>query len=317
MKDKYVLILDSSQIERWFFCPQSWAYLNEELLLPKGQLEELNVPMNAGTFGHRLLDIYYKAQARGLGMNQAFGEAMAFDFDNEYCKCGRLLERHSDPTCPCKEPTSRPFPLEPSERQKVVNRLIEYCAKWAGNDVVPDSPESVEVGFSEPIFEDDSNLFVLEGRIDVKGSIQGLSCILDHKFQYKKNGIYKKSIQFKNYCLVDKTPLMVVNYIRLTKECSPDTLMRDLCSFSIPELLLWKERLVRIFFEIKGARLSGIYPRNWGSCGGRRDNYGQQESGHYKHECPFTMLCDEWNKDLIQIKKDTYFDKRESCWRPW
>src|SRR5690348_15830065 len=97
------------------------------------------------------------------------------------------------------EPPVVDFRIDALLSQQVKTRFREYCYTYINNDVIPASPEHVEVGFSEVVYESASRLYLLEGRIDIMGTLQGLNTIVDLKFQGRTRELYKKSIQFRNY----------------------------------------------------------------------------------------------------------------------
>lgn len=312
---KLTLVLDSSQIAHFLECPTLWKYSDKEQLTTA--IAEPKEALLKGTFGHRLMDIYYKSKASGLTQTQAMEKAYAFNPDNETCECGHPLHDHEtdypeSPTaickclkCNCTEPQAKPFSLDKACRQEVRQRFVEYCYTYINNDIIPKSPEHVEVGFSEPILETADKLYVLEGRIDIIGSLQGLETVVDHKFQIRPHALYKKSIQFRNYAMITKKNMLIINYIRLTKGVSKDTLVREIASFTPVEHTVWKQRLIRVFDSIAEAIQSDTYEQRWDSCAGK-----------YGYPCQFSPLCEQWDSKLIQIKKQQSYVKKEE-WRPW
>jgi hypothetical protein len=168
-----------------------------------------------------------------------------------------------------------------------------------------ESPDFVEVGFSEPIYEDSDRLYVLEGRIDLLGSLQGLNCVIDHKFQFRKRDLYRKTIQFRNYAMIIKRPMLIANYVGLTKKVDKDTFRRVISSFTAFEHNAWKQRLIRMFDKMAEAISHEYYEQRWSACPGK-----------FGHECQFTTLCEESNSQLIEIKKATMFKQRAE-WKPW
>ncbi len=279
--------------------------------------------MNAGTYGHQVLDIYYTLRAQGVSFNDAFGQALDFCPDKDFkCKCGHIKKEHSrnvpefniGPSgclrcldlAPCKNFDPVPFELSQDLRFAVKNRLRDYFFTYQNNDFVPNNVEAVEVGFSQPIFEDSQNLFVLEGRIDLIGTLQGLATIVDHKFQMRKRDLYKKSVQFRNYDLVCNgvTNMLIVNYIRLAKTVDKTTLVRDIVSFNSRERSWWHTELVKIFFQIKNQIENG-FVRNYGMC-----------QGKYGYPCMYAPLCEEIDEGVRELKKQQLFVIKEA-WKPW
>jgi hypothetical protein len=276
--------------------------------------------MNAGTYGHKLLDIYYKERCNGESLNEAAARAFAYNPDTDTCKCGcsfsshRLIPALNIQECHrcsrCFNFTPKPFELDLGTRAAVLNRLREYFFTYQNNDFQVETPDHVEVGFSEVIHEDTDNLFVLEGRIDLLANLQGIECVVDHKFQMRRHQLYPKSVQFRNYALVAKKLLFIVNYIRLTKSVDKDTLVRELVNFTVPELLAWKLKLIDIFHRIKRAKQlgdSGGQPeQNFGACPGR-----------FNYSCYFTHLCEEPNKEIAGFKEQQLYRINQTPWRPW
>lgn len=320
---KYTLVLDSSQISTFLECPELWNNQYKKRLVPVLRAADADEPMNAGTYGHALLDRYYVARAQGTSMNDAIEYALAFDPDITTCECGCATEYHKaveafqiyecTKCTKCVNFKARPFDLKLSTRIQVQTRLREYFFNYANNDIYPISPAHVEVGFSEPIYEDSENLFVLEGRIDLIGQLQGLNCIMDHKFQFKRHFIYPRSIQFKNYCLVTKCLMFMVNYIRLHKNPDQYTMQRVITSFTAPELIAWKKQLIEVFFSIKTAQLNETYTRHWNACKGYGETYDMDKPKY----CKYTQLCEEYNTEMKKIKMDQLYQVSDKIWRPW
>lgn len=322
MNPKFTLTLDSSQITTFLECPTMWEHSYKERLgltvTPSSEA------MNAGTYGHKLLEIYYAARLGGETLNQAMERAFAFDIDKYFCECGHAQEDHKRvddlileetqiinccKKCSivnrCNSWKSKPYQLSQDQRYSVRERLREYFYTYVNNDFLPNNQQALEVGFAEPILEDKDNLFVLEGRIDMIGTLQGLPAVIDHKFQQRAHALYKKSVQFKNYALVTRIPMVIVNYIRLTKGVSKDTLVRDIVTFNSIEMHAWKKELISIFFRVKTMIMLNKFDQNWSACGGK-----------YGYNCIYTPLCEEFNSELVQIKKQQIYVKKE-LWSPW
>jgi hypothetical protein len=272
--------------------------------------------MNAGTYGHKILDIYYKLRSQGIGLNEAASQAFSYDPDKDTCECGCASENHTyicdginecQRCKKCLDFKPAPFQLDQPTRITVTNRLRDYFFAYQSNDFVPLSKNHIEVGFSEPLFEDSKNLFILEGRIDLLATLQGLNVTVDHKFQFRTHNLYPKSIQFKNYALVSKNQMFVINYIRLAKVLKAgETLQREIVCFSDNELRAWKEELIRIFFRIKESYIRATYEQNWSSCMGR-----------YGAPCNYTTLCEENDKNMKKRKQDMLYKISDIQWRPW
>lgn len=315
------LNIDSSQISSFLTCPRQWYYgYSRRLTSISGPPSEAMV---LGTYGHRLLDIYYKARAEGKTIPES--SAMAWDFEPEQetncLKCkGERRNLTVEGYCPLQNPEDEghlfeptPFPLSADGRKLVKKRFLEYTCVYVQNDIIPLSPDHVEVGFTHPLYEDKDFLFALEGRMDLLGSLYGNDIIMDHKFQMRKHDLYTKSIQFRNYALVAGLDHFVINYIRLNKESTNDTYNRTLIPFTKPEHEQWRVNLISIFKRM--ARMiaeaesdehfwkKNVSEPNWAACG-----------GSFGYPCNFTPLCNE--PGLVDAKIPILYHIKEE-WKPW
>lgn len=320
---KFTLVLDSSQIATYLECPQQWYYQYNQRLYPLAVQD--TSAMDAGTYGHKLLDIYYKSKILSpmLSLNDRIELCYAYDPDIDTCECGCTLMDHTRIQALALEECQRcryclsfrpkPFPLSQDIRYQVRNRFKDYLLRYQTNDFMPYNADSVEVGFSHHLYEDEENLFILEGRIDLLGVLQGLDVVVDHKFQLATHYLYPKSVQFKNYALVCGARTLVINYVRLGKVFKDAFLERVLVNFTLPELEVWKIRLIKMFFRIKEAIQSNSYQQNWATCKGFGKTYNQSEPKY----CMYTQLCEEIDKRTLETKKDVLYKVREEIWRPW
>lgn len=323
LADKTILILDSSQIQAFGECPTLWYYAYQRHLQknpPPGWSGSQNVPMDMGTYGHKLLEIIYKERSKG-NYSGALDLAFAYDIDKETCRCSHGAEKHKplceSVGCPCAEFVPVQFPLSLPDREFVKNRVLEYT--MVEGPVIPElkalDPEHVEVGFSYNLYEDDKRLYILEGRIDLLGQIAN-NCPegwADHKFQSRERDLYLKSIQFRNYAMVTELAIGVVNYIRFAKKVEKDkTFKRSIISFSRLEMSSWKDNLIRKYNQIEQALLcDDWYDPN--------DNWRERSScaGKFGYPCEFTKLCEEYtNPALIRIYEQSEYQKKAE-WRPW
>jgi hypothetical protein len=323
-KEKFVLVMDSSQLDTFDTCPQMWYYQYHEGLMQVNARP--NVPMDMGTYGHKLLELYYKSISREFNPVKAMNYALKFDFDKEICHCGHNQDKHDliefGPCCEtigctCQQFEPIEFPLNLQQRNQVKERFIEYCMIQGTSipNLVPHSPNHVEVGFSKKLYEDNERLFILEGRVDLIGQIannveKGWA---DHKFQTREKDLYLKSIQFRNYSLVLELSIGVVNYVRLAKKFEVGkTFKRDVISFSKLEIDWWRDRVIQMFFNVERA----IKLAAWDS---ETDQNHRRSacSGKYGYECYYTPMCNQaFNPAFVQIIKETDF-KQKPIWRPW
>jgi hypothetical protein len=280
--------------------------------------------MNAGTYGHKLLDIYYRNKTQRMPLNENIAACLKYDPDTETCECGCMAELHKPlvglpnvQECQrchkCAQFRPRPFPLDLETRKVVLNRFKDYIYKYQHNDFQPISEKHVEVGFSETIYEDAENLFVLEGRIDLIAEIQGLKVVVDHKFQMQTHWLYPQSVQFKNYAMVSGCNTMIINYVRLQQKIVDTSLNRDIVSFNRPQLAAWKARLINIFWDIKKVMSYTPLPRNWDACSGYGKTFKKDEPKY----CWYGTLCEEPSAATAELKENTLFKIQQEVWRPW
>lgn len=327
---RQILVLDSSQIASYGECQMYWNLKYNENLTSSNEVRD---DMAQGTYGHKLLDLYYTNRGLGMKVADAWHDANLFHANDE-------------------------FPLPRAKREFVHKRCWEYVGVYAQNDVTPilgqrvretkfgphvpslidgfckhcgadgiieekfgkasshcpNNPYTVEVqkplveqGFSYPLLDTPEYLFVLEGRIDLMCILNnGSNGVLDHKFQGRERTLYGKSIQFRNYAMVTDFNYVVVNYIRLHQAISEKTFVRDVIYFSALEKQLWKRRLIEKFKKIFRQMQSGVFEKEESAC-----------SGKYGYPCEFTKICND-NFDLVSIQavKEQFYKKREA-WKPW
>lgn len=340
---KLILILDSSQLSTFSECPMLWDYSYRQRLESSSKAPK--TPVDMGTYGHKLLEIIYKERASGRAKG-AEDVAFAYNIDKETCRCGHSKERHvytdlgtiklengtlshemgsacGSIGCKCDSFVGVQFPLSEVERKQVQQRVLDYTM-YEGSafpELRATSADHVEVGFSHLLYEDDQRLYILEGRVDLIGSIAG-NCPdgwADHKFQMRARDLYLKSIQFRNYSMVLEKAIGVVNYIRFTQKLEigrnvrNPTLKRDLISFSRAEMVWWKNEVTSMFGHVENyIKNEGQFSeqsarRNWGAC-----------SGKFGYPCDFTPLCENlpFGQQLVQIKQDQDFIVKPE-WRAW
>lgn len=329
---RQILVLDSSQIATWGECNQQWNLKYNENLTSSNNIRE---DMAQGTYGHKLLELYYTNIALGQKVADAWHDANMFHAKGD-------------------------FPLSAPKREFVHKRCWEYVSVYAQNDIIPmmgqpekrivfgphlptldtldpncklcgrpidrdeiakqscpQNPQTklfpkplVEQGFSYPLLDTPEYLFVLEGRIDVMATLNnGSAGVVDHKFQGRERSLYGKSIQFRNYAMVCDFNYVVVNYIRLHQAISEKTFVRDTIYFSSLEKIMWKRRLIEKFKNIARQRElanTAGFEKEESAC-----------SGKFGYPCEFTKICND-NFDLVSINavKEQFYQKRE-VWRPW
>jgi hypothetical protein len=302
---KQIVILDSTQISTFCVCPEQWRLLDVENITAAGRVDD---PKAAGSYGHKLLEIYYN-NIHQMKANEAAMRALFFDYNKED-------KEKSD---------GNRFPLSDEKINLVRNRFGTYWQSNFTRDFIPlfktkhkiilgddgfpkDSEERiplVEQGFSFKLYEDRDYLFILEGKIDLLCSYLGYETIwVDHKFQFRSRDLYEKRIQFRNYCLATGLSIGVINYIGLQKTINENTFSRQLISIPKNELDWWKLRLIEIYKRVAFAVKSQTFEKNFESCEGKYS------------KCMFTQICEEPTAAVREAIKKQYYHPKE-IWKPW
>lgn len=318
---RITLVLDSSQITAFLECERKWKLQYDELLTSSNIVRE---DMAMGTYGHKLLEIYYKSLANGSKITDAVSNALSspidtphqMDENNIYCTvCDSLVT-----IGPCSR-----FPLSNENRAKVRDRFNDYWMTYSKNDIIPARGNAkhqitftngypkdswieeplVEQGFSYVILDSPDYLFVVEGRVDLIGDWCGRTCFMDHKFQSRERELYDHSIQFRNYSLATGIPFGVINYVRLHKSISSSTLERQLIWLTPLERESWLIELINIYKEIARCMSRGEWFKRRSSCDGK-----------FGYKCEFTRICDEPLIEISNNLKQQSYVKREK-WLPW
>ena len=270
--------------------------------------------MAKGTYIHKMLELYYKGMANGGQSGAMLDYALAYNIDDQECECGHSKEEHSENLdncihCDCNQWKPIEFPLPKEFRELVKKRFTEYVWTYQNNDFLVVNPDFVEVGFSEKVYEDDSYLFILEGRIDLIGRLRNCSVFVDHKSQERKRNLYEQRIQFRNYAWATKQLFGVINYIRLTKTVDASTYQRVITTFNTYDIEWWHIELINIFKKVANAldkyELTGEFEHEWSAC-----------EGKYGYPCNYTQLCNEHSRITRNALIRQFYEKRKE-WRPW
>lgn len=331
---RQILVLDSSQITAYGECQMYWNLKYNENLTSSNEVRD---DMAQGTYGHKLLELYYMNRGLGMKVADAWHDANQFHAEQDFPlpttkrafmhkRCWEYVGVYAQNDFqPILGQRIRETKFGPHVLSLTDGKTCKHCGKetdinkdytLAKDEVehCPNNPYTVEIqrplveqGFSYPLLDTPEYLFVLEGKIDVMAVLNnGSNGVVDHKFQGRERSLYGKSIQFRNYAMVSDFNFVVINYIRLHQAISEKTFVRDVHYFSSLEKMLWKRRLIEKFKRIARERELGIFEKNEAMC-----------SGKFGYPCEFTKICND-NFDLVSIQatKEQHFKKREP-WKPW
>lgn len=294
---KFNLTLDASQIYAFKTCPLSWYYRYvKNLRLDGTQM----VAADKGTLVHNILDLYYNIRTLDNSGNKLSQASAAIELFYKSAITKTL------------------FPSDDGTLDKFIcDRFLLYVQRWINDDFnVPVG--GVETGFSFLLHETDEVRFILEGRIDLLNSIQGLNCFTDHKTQERTVNLYHFTPQFKTYALVTGYQYGMVNYFGMQQDKNNELLKnnklfrRDLINFPARMIFDWRVTCIETFWKIKSLLDSNdpeavIWAeRNEASCAG----------AFQSNPCQFTHICEETNWDMKERVKEFKYKVVER-WSPW
>lgn len=299
---KKTLVVDSTQIVEFDDCPQKWEYSSVEQLT---QIDESRDSMLMGSYGHKLMEIYYRSIALGAGINEAYKNAKLYKLPDIIQLSKERQEavekRFFEYWIMRNHGINLGRDIKPACKEKYAVGINEDGLPFDTTEKVP----MVELGFSYKLLDTPEYLFVLEGMIDLLGSMDGINLFMDHKWQERRRSLYKKSVQFRNYALASNCQMGIINYVRMAEKIDQHTFERDIISFTAQELRHWKQELIEIFIKMVNSAADEKREQRWGSC-----------SGKFGWACEFTNLCEEFNPDMKQRIKDFKYKKKDP-WTPW
>ena len=297
---KIVIALDSTQIVEYMWCPRAWWYRYKEgLALPY----QHKTALDYGSIIHGLLETYYNL--RGLNSKESpdIHAKAALDMLNtkDYWK---------------------DFGVTQEEWQFLQMRYIQYMLFYrAKGDFVPlvnkNGVPAVELGFSKILFENESRIYIVEGRIDLISKFEDKLFFTDHKTQGTKKDLYGFKTQFLTYAWATGLSDGLINYVGTTKEPNKDTFRRQHINFPKHMIDLWKDQMTGIFNDIyyQTHELSEKAPiENSDRAFGRRltSCAGAFES----NPCQYIPICTSQTLEMKQsIKKFNFVESK--IWRPW
>lgn len=303
-KDKYVLVLDASQLKTFGHCELEWAYSNREHLEISALYEATKTnPLDMGSFMHLLLEAYYKCRLK-------------YPQNDDYTNAQVALQAWYKYKLPGDEHSLVENWHFKDDIKFIQERFKKYVFFYQGRDLVPvmnDGIPGVELGFSKVLYEDDIVLFVVEGKIDLVHQIaQDTLCIVDHKYQGRMNNLYEFRPQMKTYAWATGINHCLINYVRGQKEISKDTFVRTY--FEVPNWMIkqWEKHMLDTFHYIYMRDSHPIelnenkFRRNFSSCAGAFES----------NPCQYRLLC-ETESDAMRENIKTFKYEIRPEWKPW
>ena len=286
---KFSLSLDTSQINQFAKCPYAWYLKYVRNLEPC----EKRMVMAVGSFMHRMLEDYYmkvwendsKAMVYTLGKIKEYREiALSDGLDKDYITLA--IERYMAYLIYYESFDSR----------------IKICDTYDNEKKRP----AVEVGFSLPLVDNELFYFVLEGRIDLICYLNNTLFWMDHKTQTRRELLSNKSPQCRTYSLALNCN-GIYNYIGMTQEVNKETFKRAMVTQSAREKQVWKQYLIKCFYKVAYAKMTGTFEQNFHACSGAFDRK--------MYECEFNRLCE--NDAAIRDNLISIYYKERKKWEPW
>lgn len=296
---KLIIALDASQMTAFLKCEQQWAlsYV-ENLQLYMGQRKFTS----RGSLMHKFSEVFYTLRS----LQPRADRYEHYNIVSDLFKSGKLVEKSG---------------LSKEDEKYILDRFLQYVIFWTAYDFVPlrsNGKPAVEVGFSKVLYEDESKIFVVEGKIDLLTSLPDEEpCFVDHKTQDRLSYLYPFKPQFLTYSYATGFKRGMINYIRLADKIDPKTTFRrELFYIQQHQLDSWIRVMFGIFNRIYVVMSSfnltsmdkikaDMFIQNLGSCSGSWES----------NPCAYCKICEDdgQRKDLI---KQTYYTKRER-WSPW
>lgn len=267
---KTIISLNSSQIKQFLSCNMFWNLRSAQGL---GTINETRKDaLDWGTLVHYVLEHYYRARWKSDGLEEAT-EAMKF----------RDKRVPKDDTLSINDIWN----LYPDKQEFLLTRMKQYLGMKAmmGRDWRPKYENAVELGFSTSIYEDDTFIFALEGRIDL---LESEGAIVDHKTQSRLSFLSLHRPQFYVYCLGAQTDRFIINYFMLTEKFESKWTFRvEGDTYRKSVLDYYRNYLItNVFAKIAQWKIE----KNHGACAGVYD----------ANECMYTSHCFEPSEEVAE-----------------
>lgn len=307
--NKTVIVLDSSRIKTHLECPEKFNISYRQHRRKTWVTSQWKKDYSSqGTYVHTLLETYYNLRALNPKMNSLEHGTAALNLFQSLKLAPKMKL--------------------PPEFETLVNvRFMQYVIKNSLGDYNPLVRNGVpahEVRFSIKLYEDESVIFILEGRIDLLCTvgIQGntVKAFIDHKTQERTSEMYEWTPQTLSYALATGFNYGGFNYFGLQQKYDEKTtLHRDF--FFIPDWKIahWKKYIIeevywRVYKETKNTDVHEsftgkddyIWPQNWLTCAGP----------DLKRACEFSEVCNAETPELRQLIK-RQFTHVVPAWSPW
>lgn len=264
-KGKTVIRITPSSVDEFQKCPRSYYYSYVKGIEPIARREKLD----KGSFVHMVLEAYYKEIRAGAARQKAYNEARGFALDIG--------------------PKSY---LEQEDQDIVLSRFEQYHITYLNDGWIP---LYIEEPFSKVIYEDETLVVLLEGKIDlvIKEERTGEIYVIDHKSGDKSFTPTPLSNQFEAYCIGLGVQSVMKNFFGFQKDPAL-AFKRSLLSYAKETLEESKTWFIYEAIQQRSAVEGNIFPPRKKSC----------------FFCDFSTVCARPRSDR-DFHLDLHFKKKE------
>jgi|GEM_PF-7016117 len=293
MTEKTVVTLDASQMDVFGACETKWGFLYKENLRPVYWDKTGTEKMDLGTLFHELLLRYYRIRALTPGTNYMLDGDKALE---DFFKSGKIQELGFD----LQETGSF-----------IRRRWADYIMKYPSNidfiPIVANGKPGVEVGFTKKLFEDETRIYLVEGKLDILSITQHKQPIFwDHKSQEQARTFFDYTIQFLTYSWATGYRYGGINYIGTQKEVNKNSFRRQMIFFPEEMIDEWEAKMLTYFHKVYSHMRLGVkLDKNLSICGGNFKYY----------PCIFSRIC--WNPPEKQELIKWFWYAKKAPWTPW
>jgi hypothetical protein len=265
---KINIVMDMSQYDMFLLCPfrfRNRYKLNLELPKHIAKTDALD----RGTLVHIACETYYESLKSGAKYDYAVNSALL------KLKEAFVIESN----------------LDNDEASHIVDTMEEYFDYWRVAD------QSFEIlGVEEPfiylLHEDDEVRIHLAGKIDLRIKDNKYNNQpYDHKSFSRSGPVNSLSNQFKNYCFVAESNILVVNRIGLQKSLKPhEKFLRVPVSYDHLVFESWKKNVIVNIMYYLQCEADGYWPTNETSC------------DKFNRRCEYYEICESSGEEAKNFK---------------
>jgi hypothetical protein len=282
-KEKTIIALNSHSLSYFQHCPMDYKKTNIDLLVPRAPI----YPFTRGAAISRYLAYWYRARLRLYSLSRL--NRLEF----------RLFKRMKKDPAFIRD-------AKQDDRLMIASRIFGYFNKYRQETL---KVVAVEEGFSRIFYEDNSHLFIYEGRpdlvVDFGSSFRTGIGFVDHKSEARSNDLLHFNNQFLGYAWGLRCNRGLVNYFGLQKDPKDGEIFRrDSIIYSDKAIERWRDDTLEWFFKLAWSLRTGRFVRSW-QCSGK---YGT---------CRYHALCSSGSENEEQLKTERDFVKLDAPYRSW